>query len=126
MREIDPAPLLDTNTEKGSKLINTAEALYFSGNNKCTLVYFANGEILETHHLIKWYEKLLPDPLFCRCHKSFIVNCACIHCVNGKNFVLKNDVMIPISATYREYALYIYELFTRYGKPDVSGVPSKV
>jgi DNA-binding LytR/AlgR family response regulator len=105
------APVLDVKIAKGTKLINTADVLYFGGNGKHVIMYFNGGEVLDTHQLLKWYEERLPEPVFCRCHESFIVNCAYIHCTCGDKFVLKGDIYVKISRKYKEYALNIYKRY---------------
>ena len=106
-------PVLDVKIDKGTKLINTAEASYFKGKGKYSNVYFTDGDMLETRQLLKWYEERLPEPLFCRCHDSFIINCACIHCTNGNRFVLKGDINVPISRKYKDNAIDVYARYVR-------------
>jgi DNA-binding LytR/AlgR family response regulator len=110
------APVLDVKIDKGSKLINTSDVLYIKGNDKNSVVYFTDDEMLDTRHLLKWYEENLPEPLFCRCHDSFIVSCGSIHCISGDYFVLKGDVYVKISKKYKTHALDTYALYVKHHK----------
>ncbi len=106
-------PVLDVKIDKGTKLINTTDALYVKGNGKYSTVFFTDGKMLETRHLLKWFEEQLPEPIFCRCHDSFIINCAYIHCTNGNQFVLKGDIYVSISRKYKDYAKDMYARYVR-------------
>ncbi|HEY4786139.1 MAG TPA: LytTR family DNA-binding domain-containing protein [Bacteroidales bacterium] len=112
---IAPAPVLEVKIDKGNKLINTAEVIYFGGNGKHVVMHFKDGNELDTHQLVKWYEEQLPEPMFCRCHDSFIVNCSYIECICSNKFILKGDIYIKISQKYRDHALSMYELYVRLG-----------
>ena len=105
------APVLDVKIDKGTKLINASKALFIQGNGKYSCVWFISGERLETRQPLRWYEEQLPEPLFCRCHDSYIVNCAGIHCKSGDRFVPQGNVYVKISRKYRNHALAVYKRF---------------
>jgi DNA-binding LytR/AlgR family response regulator len=44
-------------------------------------------------------EKLLPDQIFLRVHRSYIVNMKKVSALKGKDLLL-SEIKIPVSATY--------------------------
>lgn len=107
-----PALLLEVRTAKGNKLIVISQILYIQSCNKHCFIYFANGgPPLETHALLKWFEEELPAGSFCRCHDSYIVNCAFIDCICGSKFVLTNNTYIPVSRGRKDYSRMAVEWF---------------
>ena len=47
--------------------------------------------------LNEYHELLLADKRFVKCHKSYIVNMQYVASITGKDFVLDEDVCVPIS-----------------------------
>ncbi len=63
--------------------------VYFHLNKKEAILSF--GSLNEYHEL------LLADKRFVKCHKSYIVNMQYVTSITGKDFVLGEDVSVPIS-----------------------------
>jgi two-component system, LytTR family, response regulator len=91
------ADRLKVNTAKGISFVSREEILYVLADNKHAVIYLTTGRILETNHLLKWFEQNLPKSYFYRCHCSVIVNCGFIECVCGNMIILKGDHKVPIS-----------------------------
>jgi hypothetical protein len=100
----NPENPLEVITSKGDKFIQPLRILFLKAKGKHTLIYFTDMHCLETHHLIKWYEELLQNYNFCRCHNSYIVNCLYIDCTCGNNAVLTcNGISIPIARNRKQH-----------------------
>lgn len=56
-------------------------------------------------------EKILPNDLFIRCHKSYLVNVKYIRQVTKKNIIMENKQVIPISRGKYDY---VNEVFSDY------------
>jgi hypothetical protein len=92
-------PLLEIRTARGKKFIHTSEITHIKSANKHCLVHFINSDTpIEAHCLLKWFTENLPEPQYCRCPDSYIVNFGFYDCISGNNIVLRNNVFIPISA----------------------------
>lgn len=99
-----PASILKVRTLKGDCIIHIYEILYLKANNKNTMVYLLNGDIVETRQQLKWFEKRLSMPLFCRCHYSYIVNCHYVEFICGNSTILKlNQVYIPVARERKQF-----------------------
>jgi len=99
-----PMPILEVKTSKGNQLIVLVEILYLKADNKHSIIYLTNLISVYTNHQLKWYEEKLPEPLFCRCHNSYMVNCLYVDCTCGNNAILKvNNTYVPISRDKMQY-----------------------
>ena len=56
-----------------------------------------DGGMITTHVKISDVEKMLPDSLFFRCHRSYIVNLARIKRLERYDITMNNDEFIPVS-----------------------------
>lgn len=55
------------------------------------------GAIFSFGSLNEYHELLLADKRFVKCHKSYIVNMQYVASITGKDFVLDEDVFVPVS-----------------------------
>ncbi len=95
-------PIVSVKTRIGIKLIKTADILFVEADKKNSKIVFQNNLVIETIHPIKWFSILFMEPIFFRCHNSFIVNCLYFRSICGSHIILTNDnTMIPISRTKR-------------------------
>lgn len=100
----DPMFVLEVKTEKGNKPIVPIEILYVEADNKHSIVYLINNHPIRTCHKLKWYEERLQEPLFCRCHNSYIVNCFYVDCTCGNRAILKlKNANVPVSRDKMQY-----------------------
>lgn len=97
IQNFQKAQVLEIKTAKGIKYISQYRLLYIKAENRGTIIYLNNSEIIFTNHLIKWYEKFLFNPEFFRCHNSYIVNCRYFDCLCGCEIILKEKIRIPLS-----------------------------
>jgi two-component system, LytTR family, response regulator len=89
--------VLEIKTAKGIKYISQNRLIYIKAENRGTMLLLNNSDKIFTRHLIKWYEKVLFNPEFFRCHNSYIVNCRYFDCLCGNEIILKKQIRIPIS-----------------------------
>ncbi|HEX2936006.1 MAG TPA: LytTR family transcriptional regulator DNA-binding domain-containing protein [Bacteroidales bacterium] len=107
-----PTTIIKLKTQKGNKPLNFNEILYLKASNKHTFIYLMDGQCIETNHLLKQYEGKLPQPLFCRCHNSYILNNIHVECINGNYIYLtaSHDV-IPLSRKWKQVFIDNYNIF---------------
>jgi two-component system LytT family response regulator len=102
--------------------INTIEVVDFNDiivveaqSSYSRIVFIKNGhekEMILSNPLSE-YEELLPDTLFYRIHRSFLINCKHIKKIvneTSSQVIMKNDLAIPVSR--RRYASLIHFLET--------------
>ena len=83
--------------------VSYADILYVEGLNNYVLLHLPHERIV-TYQTLRELAETLPQPLFIRVHKSFIVNLYHVRLLDG-NTLYVQDKLIPVSETYRE-ALY--------------------
>lgn len=89
---------------KGKMIIlHTEEILYLERQKHTTFIIDQNQEVSCSHKLDEMIIKL--PSYFIRCHRSFIVNAKKVREVKRNEFILENNVHIPISRTYQKVAL---------------------
>jgi DNA-binding LytR/AlgR family response regulator len=88
---------IEVKIPSGYKFICPKDILYIEALKKISIVYFSCGDSLITYHLLKWYEKKLPQPFFFRCHNSYIINCQFIEFYCHHLITLKSRDKIPLS-----------------------------
>jgi DNA-binding LytR/AlgR family response regulator len=76
---------------------------YIEAEKDFSMVFLEDRKILAGMHL-KLFESMLPDSLFMRVHRSFIINVDKINSING-NTVELAKIAIPIGAAYKENLL---------------------
>lgn len=77
-----------------------AEILYIESDNEYVVFHTAKEKIM-SHQSLKKLEQHLASAIFCRVHRSFIVNKKMVTALKGKELFLK-DIKIPISNSYYE------------------------
>jgi len=105
----EPKKISDLNQRifiKGDKAhhqISLNEILYIEACGNYCLVYCRNSKIV-THQKISQFEKDLPESLFMRVHKSFIISKNKVNCVSSSQLEII-DSKIPIGQTYKKSVL---------------------
>jgi DNA-binding LytR/AlgR family response regulator len=84
-------------TRTGDSYVPLNKIIYIKADNKKSTVVFKDLPFLETNHLLKWYQKKLPEPYFFRCHHSYIVNCLNIDSFCWNVIITKGKFRIPVS-----------------------------
>lgn len=92
--------------KQDSKLIRIDfdDIMYVRAERDFSSVFLQRGKRLLTGMHLKVMEDALPDELFMRVHRSYIINLAKISSVDG-NTIIAGDFNIPIGASYRELFL---------------------
>ncbi|MCH2223779.1 MAG: LytTR family DNA-binding domain-containing protein [Crocinitomicaceae bacterium] len=79
--------------------ISVSDIYYFHSDGAYTLIYTSNGKILSSKNL-GYFEKLVPETIFKRCHHSYLVNINQVKQLKkGKNgsVLMSDGTDIPIS-----------------------------
>ena len=84
-------------TRDGNKKVRVDDIWYVESIKRNIVVHEVDRQISLIKKLDE-VEKMLPD-YFLRCHKSFLVNADKIKRMESREFVLLNDIRIPISRT---------------------------
>ena len=67
------------------------------------VVFHMGGKKIMSYQTLTSLEKQLPDQIFLRVHRSYIVNMKKVSALKGKDLLL-SDIRIPVSATYFDAA----------------------
>lgn len=78
--------------------IKYQDILYIESDSEYVIYYTPTRKVMSNQSLTK-LEKLLPNELFMRVHRSFIINRKKVSALKSKDLVI-NDVKIPVSARY--------------------------
>ncbi|MEM9884500.1 MAG: LytTR family DNA-binding domain-containing protein [Bacteroidota bacterium] len=81
--------------------VEIAEILYIQSDADYTEIYLPNKKYLSSEPLRHWLETL-PQELFVRVHKSFIINSAQIEKIASSRVHLFHHKVIPIGRAYKE------------------------
>jgi len=92
--------------DKKHHQINLDDLLYIEAYGNYTKL-FLNDEMIVSHEKISHYESILPEEVFLRVHKSFIVAIDKIKFIEG-NRILINEHKIPIGQTYKSSINKLY------------------
>lgn len=98
-------------TEYRLQKVNTEEILYIEGMRDYRRIHLESGKIM-TLETFGELEQKLGSSLFCRVHKSFLVNLSKTESVERDRIKI-GEVLIPVSDTYREH---FYQLIGRSAK----------
>lgn len=79
--------------------LNFEQILYITAEKDFSTVYTADKKMLAGMHL-KMLESMLPPALFCRIHRSYLVQLAKITAING-NMAELGKTQLPIGALYK-------------------------
>jgi len=82
--------------------INFKDIKYIESKREYVKIYIEGNEPITSLMSIKKLEEALPDNIFMRVHRSFIVNLNKITVVERNRIVFDNKVYIPISENYGE------------------------
>lgn len=82
--------------------INFKDIKYIESKREYVKIFLEGSEPITTLMSIKKLEESLPDNIFMRVHRSFIVNLDKITVVERNRIVFDNKVYIPISENYGE------------------------
>ncbi len=74
--------------------------LYAQSIKDYVMIYTVSGNLI-VHMTMKYLNELLPESLFIRVHRSYLVNQSHISVI-AKNQIQLNDIEIPIGESYRD------------------------
>lgn len=95
--------------DKGKiRRIDVAEIIYIEANQNYITICQLGGSYL-TNFTLNGIEKVLPNDIFVRVHRSFIINFNKIRAIESNRIVFDKDIFVPIGQSYRKQ---IYHLFS--------------
>ncbi|PCH97692.1 MAG: DNA-binding response regulator [Bacteroidetes bacterium] len=100
IREIRPINRITINHSKGFKIIEDKSIIRLEADGNCTHLFFEDGTKYLDTRTLKIYESILNESMFCRIHKSHLINLYEVQeflSEDGYFAVLKNGEKIPIS-----------------------------
>lgn len=86
--------------EEQYKRIECSEILYIEASGSYSIIRMKDTELTLTYHL-SGIESFIPDTIFLRVHRSYIVNKQYISCLL-ENTLIIGKATIPIGRTYKE------------------------
>lgn len=89
--------VLELHTQRGKKILSYKQIVYIKSEKNKTILFLESANTIQTNHLLKWFTSSLPNPIFCRCHNSYIVNCKHVDYLCGTYAVLYCGLSIPVS-----------------------------
>jgi DNA-binding LytR/AlgR family response regulator len=82
--------------------------VFLESINHTICFHLSGGQTVSCLGTLGEYQDLLADKRFIRCHKSFIVNMSFVASISGKEFVLEDNQMVPISRNIYQQAKDAY------------------
>jgi len=99
-------------TMDGMMFVNLDDILYCKSDGNYTSFYLLNGQVPMVTRQIGTYEDLLPEPLFCRVHRQYIINVNRVSkYIKGRGgyVVMSDGKIIDVSARKKEDFLNAYK-----------------
>ena len=87
-------------TKQGTERIPISNILYLESNLKHTVFHMKDGNTVDYNVNLADVENQLPDIMFVRIHKSYIVNARDIAKYNSRQVVLGGGINLPIGRTF--------------------------
>lgn len=81
--------------------INFQDILYIQGMSEYVQIHLAHGKPVMSLLSLKMLETKLPEHLFMRVHKSYIVNLKRINVIERNEILYENGTVIPVSQQYK-------------------------
>jgi two-component system LytT family response regulator len=100
-------------TLEGMIFINLDEILYCKSDGNYTSFFLANGQTPMATRQIGTYEDMLPEPLFCRIHRQYIINVNKVSkYIKGRGgyVVMTDGKIIDVSVRKKDDFLNAYKL----------------
>jgi two-component system LytT family response regulator len=95
-------------TKEGMRLVHLSDIMYCAASGSYADVILANQSKITVSKPLKYFEGVLPEKLFFRCHKSYFVNLNYIENYNDSNkqIILNQGTEIPVSVRKKEAFLH--------------------
>jgi two-component system LytT family response regulator len=100
-------------TMDGMIFVNIDDILYCKSEGNYTYFYLVNGQIPMVTKQIGIYEDLLPEPLFCRIHRQYIINVNKVSkYIKGRGgyVVMSDGKIIDVAARKKDDFLNAYKI----------------
>lgn len=88
-------------TQNGTLRLSLKQITHIEGERNYSYIYLSNGSRELSSKNLAYFEDILLDKSFFRCHRSYLVNKFHIEKLKTDKFVLKNGSEIPISRRKR-------------------------
>lgn len=88
-------PYAELYVDREKKKVLFSGILWVEFRSRCCYVHTRDAE-LKVYMRLEEMARLLDDPRFCRCHRSYIVNMDYAEGISGCDFVMNGGTMIPI------------------------------
>lgn len=91
-------------TSKGYRFERISQILYCKANVNYTIVHMFNGQEMLVAKTLKEFSQLLPESIFFRSHKSYLINLNFIDCYNRENDLvsLVDGTEIPLATRLKK------------------------
>lgn len=87
----------------GWEKVRYHEILYLESRDDYVRIVLENNKHVLTKSTTKSMQEKLPEDMFLRIHRSYIVNKSVIKSVNVRRVLLKNDKEIPVGSNYKDF-----------------------
>lgn len=84
-------------TQNGTLRLPLKQITHIEGERNYSYIYLSNGSRELSSKNLAYFEEILTDKSFFRCHRSYLVNRYHIETLKKDLFILKNGLEIPIS-----------------------------
>jgi DNA-binding LytR/AlgR family response regulator len=97
-------PIIELPTQNGSEFINPESIISIKACNKSIYLCSEIHKDKIVHISFGKAEKLLDNPFFVKCHRSYIINILKIKALNSKErkIIFSKDKSVPLSDTYKK------------------------
>ena len=98
LKSLDTDSTLMIRIEGAVNVINTKHIIFLEGNGKYCIIHMDSpAKPLECHETLADVEQRLPEEIFCRCHRSFIVNLKHVQTYDYQEITMRNGEKICTS-----------------------------
>ncbi|CAM1369624.1 LytR/AlgR family response regulator transcription factor [Tenacibaculum xiamenense] len=89
--------------DKKHHRINPNDILFVEAYGNYCKIYMVSEEMIVCHEKISSFDEILPENIFIRIHKSFIISINKIKTIEGNRIKLVQNHIVPIGQTYKNY-----------------------
>ena len=84
-----------------TRKVSYQDILYFSSESRKVLIHLKNGETITLYKKLSEIEMELPNEVFWRIHKSYIINSRYLVSCQHNQLLMSNNEILPISRNYK-------------------------
>ena len=117
LKTLDTDSTLMIRLEGAVNVINTKNIIFLEGDGKYCIIHMSkHNPLIDCKETLASVEQRLPNELFSRCHRSFIVNLKYVQSYDHQEITLKNGENIFVSRSkYKSFEDNFLEYSKRYG-----------